>query len=766
MQKMEMQKCASGASKSEKFKIGLFKVGKKILKFLFRVEVRGIEHYRAAGKRVLILPNHVSLLDPVLAALFLNDLGEGEAGENSPEPPLFVVNLFVARLWRWARPFLALIRTWPVDPTNPFAMKSLIAELKTGGCCVVFPEGRISTTGGLMKIYDGAAMLADKTGAVLLPLRIEGAQFSKASYLAGKFPLRWFPKITLTFMPPRVIEVPEGIRGRKRRERVRIFLSDLMREAAYRAMDHRKTLFQALLEARQTYGRKQVVAVDASRKTADYGQIIAASLVLGKLFVPKAQKGERVGILLPGSIATVALTLGLSRWGRVPAMLNYTAGAKNIRACCRAACIKTIVTSRRFVEAGKFGPLVEALEAAGLAFLWLEDFSASSAVNVFTKIGAWLGGRFMGPEEAKGDPDAPALVLFTSGSEGTPKGVVLSHANVIANRNQLISSIDFNPSDVVMNAMPMFHVFGCVVGTLMPLLTGIRTFYYPTPLHYRLIPLIAYDIDATVVFGTDTFLYGYARSAHPYDFYRVRYAFAGAEKLRDRTRQLWGEKFGIRVIEGYGTTETSIISANTALQFRAGTVGRMMPGMAYRLDPVPGIDEGGRLFVKGTNVMRGYLKSDEPGVVQPPQDGWYDTGDIIRADEYGFLSIKGRAKRFAKVGGEMISLTALEEEIEALWPGIRHAVVALQDERKGEQLVLVTEKQDAERETLAAYMKERGYVEVSIPRKILSIPKLPLLGSGKTDYPGLAELGLAEPRLAEPGLAELGLAEPLGKRQI
>jgi acyl-[acyl-carrier-protein]-phospholipid O-acyltransferase/long-chain-fatty-acid--[acyl-carrier-protein] ligase len=621
-----------------------------------------------------------------------------------------------------------------------------------------------------MKIYDGAAMLADKTGATLLPLRIDGAQFSKASYLAGKFPLRWFPKITLTFLPPRTLEIPKDIRGRKRRELARIFLSDLMRESAYRTMSHRKTLFQALLEARQTYGRKRVVGVDASRKTADYGQLIAAALVLGKLFVSKAQKGERVGILLPGSIATVALSLGLSRWGRVPAMLNYTAGLKNIRACCAAAQIKTIVTSRRFVEAGKFGPLIEALRegdqrpnghgpnghgpnshqgAGGLTIFWLEDLSAK--IDIFTKIGAWFSARFMRPtdtrpNEADGDPDSPALVLFTSGSEGTPKGVVLSHANIIANRNQLLSSIDFNPSDVVMNAMPMFHVFGYVVGTLIPLLTGIKTFYYPTPLHYRMIPLIAYDIDATVVFGTDTFLYGYARSAHPYDFYRVRYAFAGAEKLRERTRQLWGEKFGIRVIEGYGTTETSIISANTAMQFRTDTVGRMMPGMACRLDPVPGIEieEGGRLFVEGANVMLGYLKADKPGVVQPPQDGgrsgWYDTGDIVHIDEYGFITIKRRAKRFAKIGGEMLSLTALQEEIERLWPNARHALLAVQDERKGEQLVLVTEKQDAEREKLAIYMKKQGYVEVSIPKKILFVPKIPLLGSGKTDYPKVTEM--------------------------
>jgi acyl-[acyl-carrier-protein]-phospholipid O-acyltransferase/long-chain-fatty-acid--[acyl-carrier-protein] ligase len=420
-------------------------------------------------------------------------------------------------------------------------------------------------------------------------------------------------------------------------------------------------------------------------------------------------------------------------------MLNYTAGAKNILSCSTAARIKTVVTSRRFVDAGKFGALIESLKEGGLRVIWLEDLSN---VGVFTKVSAWLGARFMPSAGVEGDPDSPAVVLFTSGSEGSPKGVALSHANVIANRNQLISSIDFAPSDVVMNAMPMFHMFGYVVGTLMTLFTGMKTFYYPTPLHYRMIPLISYDIDATVIFGTDTFLYGYARGAHPFDFYRVRYACAGAEKLRERTRQLWGEKFGIRIIEGYGATETSIISANTALLFRVGTVGRVMPGIEYRAEPVPGIDEGGRFYVKGANVMLGYLKADKPGIIQPPEDGWYDTGDIIHVDEHGFLTIKGRAKRFAKIGGEMISLTALEEDIERLWPGVRLAVAAVQDERKGEQLVLVTEKQDAAREELYNYLKGQGYVEVSIPKKIHVVPSIPLLGSGKTDYPKLAELAI------------------------
>lgn len=704
----------------------LYALGRLILRLLFRVEVRGLEHYHAAGKRVLILPNHISVLDPALVAFFL------------PKPTLFAINLFVARDWTWLKPLLLIVKSWPIDPTNPFAIRGLISEMKQDKHCVFFPEGRISTTGGMMKIYDGAAMLADKTGAVLLPLHIDGAQFSKFSYLSGKYPLCWFPKITLTFLPPRTIDIPKEVTGRRRSEFVRIFLHDLMRDSAFYARDHRKTLFQALLEAREVYGRKRVVAVDTARKPMTYDKMITAALVLGDRLATSTKKDARVGLFLPSCVATVGVYFGLLRHGRVPAMLNYTAGTKNILSCCSAACIETVVASHRFVEAGKFSPQIEALQQIGIQIIWLEELGGS--ITAFAKLAAALRARFLRPSQAAGNPDDPALVLFTSGSEGAPKGVVLSHANVLSNRNQLIASIDFCPSDVVMNAMPMFHVFGFVVGTLMPLLTGIKSFYYPTPLHYRLIPLVAYDINATVLFGTDTFLYAYGRNAHPYDFYNVRYAFAGAEKLRERTRQLWGEKFGIRVIEGYGTTETSIASVNTPLQFRIGTVGRLMPGMEYRAEPVPGIETGGRFYIKGPNVMLGYLRVGASGAIRPPEDEWYDTGDIIDMNEFGFMSIKGRAKRFAKVGGEMISLTALEEEIEKLWPGVTHAVIAVQNEYKGEQLMLVTEKQDARRDELAAYLKNEGYTEVSVPRKIIPIEKMPLLGSGKTDYPAVQTL--------------------------
>jgi len=339
------------------------------------------------------------------------------------------------------------------------------------------------------------------------------------------------------------------------------------------------------------------------------------------------------------------------------------------------------------------------------------------------------------------DPDAPCVILFTSGTEGAPKGVALSHTNVQANRYQVSSRIDFGPSDIVLNALPMFHSFGLTCGTLLPVLSGLRTFLYPSPLHYRIVPELAYDTNATIMFGTDTFLSGYARYAHPYDFYCMRYVFAGAEKVKDETRRIWSERFGLRVFEGYGATETApALTMNTPMHNRPGAVGRLLPGIEHRLESMPGIDEGGRLMVAGPNIMVGYLRNEKPGVLEPPEEGWYDTGDIVSIDDEGYVHIKGRAKRFAKIGGEMVSLSAVEGYVSALWPDHNHAVVNLPDARKGERLVLVTEFQDAQRDALMAYARENGIGELSIPRTIVKVARVPLLGTGKLDYVSITRL--------------------------
>jgi acyl-[acyl-carrier-protein]-phospholipid O-acyltransferase/long-chain-fatty-acid--[acyl-carrier-protein] ligase len=689
-----------------------------VLVLLFRVEVRGMEHYDSAGKRVLIIANHTSLLDAALIAAFL------------PEKLHFAVNTFYARKW-WMKLALAVVHALPVDPTNPLAMKALIDLLKQDQKCMVFPEGRLTVTGALMKIYEGPGMIADKAGAALLPVRIDGAQFSVLSRLRGKVRIRWFPKITLTILPAQKFDFSDAVKGRARRQMASARLYDVMSEMMFRSTDVEKTLFGALLDAARVHGMRQIIAEDVERKPLNYGQFLVRSFVLGRV-LGRTTAGAEVGIMLPNTVVTALTFFALQATGRVPAMLNFSAGAAAIVQACGIAKLRSVITSQRFIRTAKLEPVVAALAEAGVAVLYLED--VAKQVDLADKLFGLAARRFPKLAYQKTAPESAAVILYTSGSEGSPKGVVLSHKNILANCAQLASRIDFGPQDKVLNVLPMFHSFGLTGGTLLPILSGIKTFYYPSPLHYRIVPELIYDTNSTIMFGTDTFLAAYARYANPYDMNSIRYIFAGAEKLRDETRRIYADRFGVRIFEGYGATEMSpVISINTPMQKRAGSVGRLLPGLDVRLDEVPGIAEGAVLNLRGPNVMLGYLKADQPGVLQPPEGGWYNTGDIVAIDAQGYVFIKGRQKRFAKIGGEMVSLPAVEAAIIALWPEHRHAVVSVKDERKGEQIVLLTDYTGAARDDIVQRFREQKLPEIALPRRIV-VGAVPVLGTGKTDY--------------------------------
>jgi acyl-[acyl-carrier-protein]-phospholipid O-acyltransferase / long-chain-fatty-acid--[acyl-carrier-protein] ligase len=474
-----------------------------------------------------------------------------------------------------------------------------------------------------------------------------------------------------------------------------------------------------------------------------YNRVVAASLVLGRRFARITTQGEAVGLMVPNSIGAAIGFLALQAYGRVPAMLNHTAGTDAVVSACRTAGVRTVVTSRRFVELAKLEILAERL-AENVQIVWLEDLRGQ--FGLMDKLYGLFVPRLAARLHRRIGISAsdPATILFTSGSEGAPKGVVLSHANLLANRRQLASRLDFSPADQVLNALPMFHSFGLTAGFLLPLLSGVRLFLYPSPLHYRIVPELAYGVGATVLFGTDTFLAGYARAANPYDFYALRYVFAGAEPVREETRRAWAERFGKRILEGYGVTECSpVIAVNTPMHFKAGTVGRLLPMIEHRLDPVPGIDEGGRLLLRGPNVMSGYLRPEEPAVLSPPEQGWHDTGDIVRIDDEGFVTIAGRAKRFAKLAGEMVSLAVSERIAAAAYPDYRHAVVVVPDSRRGERLVLVSEAPAVGRDLLVNAGRREGLPEIAVPRDVVSVAALPLLGSGKTDYAKVLRLATA-----------------------
>jgi len=696
---------------------------------LHRVQVRGLENYRAAGDRAIIVANHQSYLDACLIAAYV------------PDSPTFAIHTAQAAKW-YFKPFLAAVETFPVDVQSPYSVKRMVEAVRDHGRkLMIFPEGRMSRTGGLMKVYEGAAMVADRSRARVVPICIEGLQFSRLGRMQGRLRLRWFPPVRLNILPSVVLAPPhsEDLTPRQRREVTGRALRDVMVDAVFRSKETGKSLFTALLDARDSYGARTVIAEGIERVPMNYDRVVVGSAALGRALSRVAPGETHMALMMPNAIASMVAFMGLQAFSVVPCLLNISAGAAAMLSACRTAGVRTVISSRAFVEKGRLAKVVARM-ADEVRFIWLED--VREAIGLRAKLrarrDAWGARRLPG---AATDPDAPAVVLFTSGSEGAPKGVVLSHRNLLANCAQIASVIDFHGGDIVFNAMPMFHAFGLTGGTILPLVSGVRTFHYPTPLHYRIVPALIYDTDATICFGTDTFLNGWARYAHPYDFYVMRYIFAGAEKVREETRHLFADRFGVRVLEGYGATETSpVLALNTAMQSRPGAVGRFLPGIEWRLEPVAGIETGGRLHVRGPNVMLGYLRETAPGVLEPPENGWYDTGDIVSVDAAGFASIVGRAKRFAKIGGEMVSMAAAETLVATLWPDAQHAVISLPDPRKGEALLLVTTRQNADMREILAAARARMIPEIMVPRAVLCVPAIPLLGTGKIDYPAVQNL--------------------------
>ncbi len=696
---------------------------KYLLRACFQVKVDGIENYNNAGDKILIIANHGSYLDMLLLAAFMPD-----------KLHFAISNGDITKYW--LKPIMKLIDVAIISPADAMSTKGIIKSIQHKNHYVMFPEGRLSTTGTLMKIYETPALIADKAGAMVVPIRIDGLRDSIYSSFMPAKSKTWFPKVTLTVLPPVPFTLNQNIKGRDRREILGTKLYDTMTKMMFESSNIDRTIFQALLDARKNNGGHMTIVEDEKKQTLTYNQLILKSYVLGQLIQENIGKEKTVGLMIANSLAATVSFFAMHALHVIPAMINFSAGFRAAYNSCIAAEIKIIITARKFIAIAELQPLIDKLEQCQIKILYLEDMAEHLSIKHKIK-GAYLSlldHIYKKSAELPGIANQPAVILFTSGSEGTPKGVVLSHRNILANQYQLSTAIDFNTKDISLNFLPMFHSFGLTTGTLLPILTGMKVVLYPSPLHYRIIPEIIYDRNVTMIFATNTFLAGYGASAHAYDFYSVRFIFAGAEALKDTTRQLYNDKFGIRILEGYGVTETApVVAVNTNMQYKKGSVGRPLPGIETKLEKVDGIAPGGKLLLKGPNIMLGYLKADQPGIIQPPVNGWHDTGDIVDIDDNGYITIKGRAKRFIKIGGEMISLLAVEAIVQECWPDAMHAIVSKPDPIKGEQLVLITASADANIHELLQFAKKNDIPEIQIPRNIVHWEEIPILGSGKID---------------------------------
>jgi acyl-[acyl-carrier-protein]-phospholipid O-acyltransferase/long-chain-fatty-acid--[acyl-carrier-protein] ligase len=505
------------------------------------------------------------------------------------------------------------------------------------------------------------------------------------------------------------------------------------------------TIFSALVDARTAFGAKKLILEDQDRNPMSYTDLIRAAFALGRRIAALTEKGERVGVMLPASSAGVVTFFALHAFGRVPTMLNFTSGIRNLKAACELAGVKRVLTAHKFIEQGQLHDLIDALETVATV-IYLED--VREKVGLADKLFAVAAGALPARFAAAPRPKDVGVILFTSGSFGVPKAVVLTQENLIANVAQVANIIDINPDWIMFNPLPIFHSFGLTGGILLPLLTGMKVFEYPSPLHVKQIPPLVKDTGAAILLATDTFINQYARASDGDELMGLKFIVAGAEKVREETHNLMRDRFGgVPVLEGYGATEAApIIAINLPNDNRRGTVGALMPCMEARLEPVEGITGGGRLLVRGPNVMAGYLRPD--GILEAPVDGWLDTGDIVSMTDDNWITILGRAKRFAKVGGEMVSLTAAEDLVLSLWPDNRHAVIAMPDPKKGERLILFTDRTDAAATAIVEHAQSLGAPEIAVPRKIVKVPEIPVLGTGKTDYVTIQRLAEVEGRRA------------------
>ena len=710
---------------------------------LYRLDVAGREGVPARGGALLV-PNHVSMADAVFLIASLDRPIRFLMFKGSYEHPL-------------VKPFAKILGVIPISSDQGpremiHSLREATQALQNGELVCIFPEGQMTRIGQMLPFRRGTERIMKGVDVPIIPVNLDGVWGSIFSFAGGRF-LWKLPRhlpypVRVTFGAP--------LASTATSQEARQAVQDLSAEAFERRKSHMQTLPRSFLHTARRHAFRFAMA-DGQTPKLNYFAVLARTLFLARRLRKYWRGQEMVGVLLPPSIPGALVNLAAMLTGKVPVNMNYTASNETLESCAKQCNLKTVITARAFLERVHVQPPGEAI--------FIEDLAKNPRLGerVCAALAACLPARilekFAGAERQVRLDDV-ATIIFSSGSTGEPKGVVLTHYNVAANVEQLNQVFLLHSNDRIMGILPFFHSFGFTGTLCLPAATGIGVVFHPNPLDSRVIGALINKYAVTMLLATPTFLNAYTRRCEPEEFGSLRFVMASAEKLPERVAQAFEDHFGIRPLEGYGCTECSPAVTVNTIDFRAasfrqvgakrGSIGHPLPGMTVKIvDPdtlqTLSVNQPGLLFVRGPNVMRGYLNRPEK-TAEVLRDGWYNTGDIAMLDEDGFLRVTDRLSRFSKIGGEMVPHIKVEDKLHELAGAADQMflVTAVPDEKKGERLIVLhTLPEEQLGECLGRLAKcDLPALWRPRPDQFVRIEKLPYLGTGKLDLRKAREMAL------------------------
>jgi acyl-[acyl-carrier-protein]-phospholipid O-acyltransferase / long-chain-fatty-acid--[acyl-carrier-protein] ligase len=702
---------------------------------LYRLDVVGRENVPARGG-ALLTPNHVSMADAVFLIASIDRPIRFIMFRGSYEHPL-------------VKPFAKILGVIPIASAQGpremiHSLRTATEALKNGEVVCIFPEGQLTRIGQMLPFRRGMERIIKGVDVPIIPVNLDGVWGSIFSFAGGRFLWKLPRKI------PYLVRVTYGtaMPSTSTSQEVRRAVQDLGAEAFARRKKRMHTLPESFVYAARRHPFRFAMA-DGQRPKLSWFAALTGALVLARRMRKRWAGQEMVGILLPPSVPGALVNYAAMLLGKVPVNLNYTVSNETLASCAQQCNLKTIVTARVFLEKVKIQPPGEIIYVEDIAKTvgFGDRLSAALAAALLpTKALA----KFAGSDRSASLDDI-ATIIFSSGSTGDPKGVILTHYNIAANVEQLSQVFMLHAEDRIMGILPFFHSFGFTGTLCLPAATGIGVVFHPNPLDSRVIGALINKYAVTMLLATPTFLNAYTRRCTPEEFGSLRFVMAGAEKLPDRISQAFEDHFGIRPHEGYGCTECAPAVTVNTFDFRAasfrqvgakrGSIGHPLPGITVKivdpdtLQPV-GADDPGLLLVRGPNVMRGYLNKPEK-TAEVLKDGWYNTGDIARMDEDGFIRITDRLTRFSKIGGEMVPHIKVEDLLQELAGATEQTfvVTGVPDEKKGERLIVLHVLDDTKLEEVLEKLGKSDLPALWRPRKdqFVHVEALPYLGTGKLD---------------------------------